>query len=157
MVFAFFLGLAEGFDQQVTEVLNGNRQAVYGRVAGISGTLMGFGIAVAAFIIPSVMSSERFRLLRVNENFDNLWRTYSQVVKSFGLLTVSSLVCLIVDTDSSPYLWSLVKRGISGVNHAVSKKYLQNYLNEYSFRYNRRNQEQPLFEACLGQMVKQAW
>ena len=49
--------------------------------------------------------------------------------------------------------WSLVKRGISGVNHAVSKKYLQNYLNEYAFRYNRRQQEEPMFEAFLTQIV----
>jgi transposase len=32
----------------------------------------------------------------------------------------------------------LVKRGLGGVYHSVSKKYLQTYLNEYSFRYNHR-------------------
>jgi len=32
---------------------------------------------------------------------------------------------------------SLVKRGIGGVYHQVSQKYLQTYLDEYSFRYNR--------------------
>ena len=46
-------------------------------------------------------------------------------------------------TNTIEGFWSLVKRGISGVNHSVSKKYLQSYLNEYSFRYNRRDQEQP--------------
>ena len=59
----------------------------------------------------------------------------------------------------SPYciegFWSLVKRGIGGVNHAVSAKYLQGYLNAYAFRYNRRDQEQPMFEAFLAQIVKQ--
>ena len=59
-------------------------------------------------------------------------------------------------TNTIEGFWSLVKRGISGVNHAVSKKYLQSYLNEYAFRYNRRDQEQPMFEAFLGQVVKQA-
>jgi len=33
-----------------------------------------------------------------------------------------------------------LKRGIGGVYHSVSRKYLQTYLNEYSFRYNRRDQ-----------------
>ena len=56
-------------------------------------------------------------------------------------------------TNTIEGFWSLVKRGISGVNHAVSEKYLQSYLNEYSFRYNRRDQEQPMFEAFLGQVV----
>ena len=55
-------------------------------------------------------------------------------------------------TNTIEGFWSLVKRGISGVNHSVSKK----YLNEYSFRYNRRDQEQPMFEAFLGQVVKPA-
>ena len=42
-------------------------------------------------------------------------------------------------------LWSNVKRGIDGVNHAVSPKYLQGYLDSYVFRRNHRNDEQPMF------------
>ena len=40
----------------------------------------------------------------------------------------------------------MVKRGIGGVYHAVSEKYLQTYLNEYAFRYNRRALKTPMFE-----------
>ena len=61
-----------------------------------------------------------------------------------------------IHTNTIEGFWSLVKRGISGVNHAVSGKYLQSYLNEYAFRYNRREQEQPMFEAFLAQVVRQA-
>jgi transposase len=43
-----------------------------------------------------------------------------------------------VHTQTIEGFWSLVKRGLGGVYHSVSKKYLQNYLNEYSFRYNHR-------------------
>jgi hypothetical protein len=32
----------------------------------------------------------------------------------------------------------LVKRGIYGIHHWVSKKHLQKYLNSYSFVYNTR-------------------
>ena len=108
IAFAFCLGMVDGVEEQVNELLKTNQQAVFGRVATIAGTLMGFGIAVAAFIMPTVMSSERFRLLRSNNQFNDLWRTYSQVVKCFGLLTVSSLVCLVLDASSTPFLWSLV-------------------------------------------------
>jgi transposase-like protein len=45
-----------------------------------------------------------------------------------------------IHTNTIEGFWSLVKRGIGGVYHAVSKKYLQSYLDEYSFRYNRRDQ-----------------
>lgn len=43
-----------------------------------------------------------------------------------------------VHTNTIEGFWSLVKRGIGGVYHSVSQKYLQSYLDEYSFRYNHR-------------------
>ena len=45
--------------------------------------------------------------------------------------------------------WSVLKRGIDGVYHAVSGKYLQNYIDEYSFRYNHRKDERPMFLTIL--------
>ena len=38
-------------------------------------------------------------------------------------------------TNTIEGFWSLVKRGIDGVHHAVSAKYLQDYVNSYSFRW----------------------
>jgi transposase-like protein len=54
-----------------------------------------------------------------------------------------------VHTNTIEGFWSLVKRGIGGVYHQVSQKYLQSYLDEYSFRYNRRNQGNLIFNAFL--------
>ncbi len=45
--------------------------------------------------------------------------------------------------------WSLLKRGIGGVYHSVSEKYLQSYINEYGFRYNHRKDEKPMFLSVL--------
>ncbi len=52
----------------------------------------------------------------------------------------SSRVYVVGDihTNSVEGFWSLIKRGIGGVYHSVSQKYLQSYLDEYSYRYNRR-------------------
>jgi transposase-like protein len=55
-------------------------------------------------------------------------------------------------TNTIEGFWSLVKRGISGVYHAVSPKYLQSYLNEYEFRYNHRKDVQPMFVTVLNQI-----
>jgi transposase len=49
-----------------------------------------------------------------------------------------------------------VKRGIGGVYHNVSAKYLQNYLNEYCFRYNRRDQGNLIFNAILERVFERA-
>ncbi len=58
-----------------------------------------------------------------------------------------------IHTNSIEGFWSLVKRGISGVYHAVSPKYLQSYLNEYTFRYNHRKDKAPMFKTILGQIT----
>jgi len=61
-----------------------------------------------------------------------------------------------VHTNTIEGFWSLVKRGIGGVYHQVSQKYLQNYLNEYSFRYNRRDQGNLIFNAFLKRIAERA-
>ncbi len=43
-----------------------------------------------------------------------------------------------VHTNTLENFWSLLKRGILGTYHNVSRKYLPLYLNEFAFRYNNR-------------------
>jgi len=59
-----------------------------------------------------------------------------------------------VHTNTIEGFWSLLKRGLNGVYHAVSEKHLQGYLDEYSFRYNHRADSQPMFVTMLGQVQK---
>jgi transposase-like protein len=61
-----------------------------------------------------------------------------------------------VHTNTIEGFWSTVKRGIGGVYHNVSAKYLQTYLNEYCFRYNRRHQGNLLFKRILEQVSQKA-
>ena len=58
-----------------------------------------------------------------------------------------------VHTNTIEGFWSLVKRGIGGVYHSVSQKYLQTYLDEYSFRYNRRDQGNLIFTSLLKRVA----
>jgi len=57
-----------------------------------------------------------------------------------------------VHTNTIEGFWSVLKRGISGVYHAVSEKHLQSYINEYAFRYNHRNDSSPMFFHFLAQI-----
>ena len=50
-------------------------------------------------------------------------------------------------------LWSLIKNGIRGVYHNVSPEYLQMYLDEFTFRYNRRHDGNQQFRAILKRVA----
>jgi transposase-like protein len=54
-----------------------------------------------------------------------------------------------VHTNTIEGFWSLVKRGIGGVYHAVSAKHLQGYLNEYAWRYSHRDEPRSHFTQLL--------
>jgi transposase len=55
-------------------------------------------------------------------------------------------------TNTVEGFFGLFKNGVRGVYHAISSRYLQNYLDEYAFRYNRRDSGQPMFWAMLDRV-----
>ncbi len=52
-----------------------------------------------------------------------------------------------VHTNTIEGFWSLLKNGIRGAHGAVGAGYLQDYVNEYVFRYNHRRDVQPMFRS----------
>lgn len=59
-----------------------------------------------------------------------------------------------VHTNTIDGFWALLKNGISGVYHGVSAKWLQAYLDEYTFRYNNRDNPRGMFNAVLSRAVQ---
>lgn len=57
-------------------------------------------------------------------------------------------------TNTIEGFWSLTKNGIRGVYRNVSHKYLQHYLDEYAFRFNRRGRQSPMFHHFMGRVRK---
>lgn len=57
-------------------------------------------------------------------------------------------------TNSIEGFWSLMKGGIRGVYKHVSPKHLQTYVDEFCFRYNRRQSAEPMFLSFLSQVRK---
>ncbi|HEX8743961.1 MAG TPA: IS1595 family transposase [Thermoleophilaceae bacterium] len=86
--------------------------------------------------------------------FTDEWPSYLGLEgKSYGHRRVKHAEQVYVSgdlhTQTIEGFWSLFKNGVRGVYHAVSTTYLQDYLNEYAFRYNRRNSREPMFWAML--------
>ena len=59
-----------------------------------------------------------------------------------------------VHTNTIEGFWSLVKRGISGVNHAVSAQYLQGYFDSYAFRWNHRDDDAAMYDSMANRVSK---
>ncbi len=47
-----------------------------------------------------------------------------------------------IHTNTIEGFWSLLKRGIIGIYHFTSEKHLEKYLDEFSFRYNTKEQKE---------------
>src|ERR1700690_3152262 len=50
-----------------------------------------------------------------------------------------------IHTNTIENFWSLLKRGIIGSYHQVSVKHLDRYLAEFTYRFNRRDEQEQLF------------
>jgi transposase len=61
-----------------------------------------------------------------------------------------------VHTQTIEGFFGLFKNGVRGVYHAVSHKWLQGYVNEYVWRYNRRDARRSMFHDLLGEAVSRA-
>jgi len=72
------------------------------------------------------------------------WRAYKGLTKlGYSHTTVNhsklEYVRGLAHTNTIEGYWSQLKRSIDGTYHSVSPKYLQHYLDEFSFRYNLRD------------------
>lgn len=62
--------------------------------------------------------------------------------------------------DKLPWVHTVIsnaKKMTMGVHHAVAKEYLQNYLNEFCWKLNRRNFESDPFERAMCMAVDEYW
>jgi transposase-like protein len=64
--------------------------------------------------------------------------------------SIGQYVVGAVHTQTIEGFWSLIKRGMVGTFHKVSRKYLPLYVAEFQFRYNNRLNENIFAEAIRG-------
>lgn len=59
----------------------------------------------------------------------------------------------VYHTNSVEGLWGRIKPSIKGVYRKVSSKYLENYMDEYCFRYNHRKEPEVMFDLLLDRTI----
>jgi transposase-like protein len=85
------------------------------------------------------------------------WKSYNGLDKKYQHMIIAhckgEYVNGIAHTNTIEGFWSLLKRGITGQYHYVTKKYLNRYVDEFCYRYNNRENNEVFnltIELALG-------
>jgi hypothetical protein len=89
---------------ELFEVLDGARQALYIAIASIAGSLLGFTVATVSIIL-AFAESPRLRLVRESQHYETVYVVFFSAIKFLGITTGWALVALLWDRDSSPEVW----------------------------------------------------
>jgi transposase len=111
-------------------------------------------------VIPSRRGPALSRAVRANVDpssmiFTDDWQAYKPLRGEFlDHRVINHSAGLYVDgdiyTNTIEGAFGNMKTGMRGVYKKVSPRYLQSYLDEYSWRYNRRKRDEPMFELLLA-------
>lgn len=85
----------------VEAFLKGHRAPIYGTLATIFGTLLGFGITATSIVV-GFSGSEQLRLVRESRHYGTIWKVFSSTIRALGLATIVALLALIFDRDAEP-------------------------------------------------------
>lgn len=94
----------------------------------------------------SVVKTDDFR--SYSKLSENVWRHFPAKVPKDKLEAAFPWVHTMI---------SNAKRNLNGINHMTSRKYLQNYLNEFCYKVNRRYFGDALFDRLLTASVSYTW
>lgn len=97
-----FIWWAHGCGRAFVEsLLTGNRGAVYGALATIFGSLLGFTITAVSILV-SFAPTDAFHLLSKSAHYPTLWKTYKAGIRCLAASTVATIVALVIDRDTHP-------------------------------------------------------
>ena len=86
----------------VNSILYQNRSTVYGAIASILGSLLGFVITALSIII-GYSTNEKFEFLKSTKHYFTLWKVLLDTIKALSIATAAMIVGLIFDRDTYPH------------------------------------------------------
>ena len=84
----------------LTNVLQGNRDAVYGTLASIEGVLLGLVIASVTIVL-GFANAPQFAIVRGSQHYATLWKVFTSAIRALGLATIATFIALLLDRDGS--------------------------------------------------------
>ncbi len=114
---------------------------------------------VRAFVSNRIDSQKLMQLVRKNVDIKlsalvtDEYMAYKRMSKILPHVSIDHSKTYVngeIHTQTIENFWSLLKRGIIGQYHKVSKRYLPLYINEFSFRFNGRKQ---INDALFGSII----
>lgn len=117
---------------------------------------------IVAKVVGNTTSSKLMPFIKENVEIESTimtdeWKSYNPVSKNgFKHEKVNHGIGEYVNgeahTNTLEGFWSQMKRSIDGTHHFLSPKYLQSYVNEFVWKYNRSNLQVHLFEVMIGNL-----
>jgi transposase-like protein len=157
------IGMLHGEVEVDETYVGGYRRGVMGRGVGktpVVGIVQRKG-KVAALVTPNVIRRTitpiiEAKVLPASMIYTDEYRVYDRLADGgYGHRRInhSAKVYVVgrIHTNTIEGFWSLLKNGIRGVYHSVSSKHLQSYVDEYTFRYNHRRDNEPMYSLVEGQ------
>lgn len=83
------------------DTLTGNRGAIYGALASIFGSLLGFAITAVSIMV-AFSTNDRLTVVRESKPYPTLWKVFTATIRTLGFATVVALFGLILDRDNHP-------------------------------------------------------
>lgn len=107
-VITITFGLILTFDFQLSlaSMVSDIRQQLYGTIASVSGSLLGFVITGMSILL-TMGETESIKRLKMSKHYPQIFKVYLSSGKFLALSTVLSIMALIVDTNGAPKLWCL--------------------------------------------------
>ena len=93
-------------------LLQGNRAVLFGTIASILGSLLGF-VITATSIVLGFSASDRLAVVRESAQYPTIWKTFSATIRALAFATIVALVCLLFDRDNAPKTWLAIPLGFA--------------------------------------------
>ncbi|HMQ17002.1 MAG TPA: hypothetical protein PKC49_13615, partial [Phycisphaerae bacterium] len=103
VLFAAFVVWAEYYNgyADIADILKDRRSAIYGTLAAIFGSLLGFAITAESIVL-GLSGHERLDIVRKSKHYPTLWRVFTATIRALAFAAVAPLFSLFPHRGEPP-------------------------------------------------------